>query len=397
MSGDPIVEMNSQWNLAIGTSNADIDAFFNGGTSGALGGLNGAFGGAAAKFNQLPLNGAVIEDSATETVSSAFGRVESRGSESMNSIKGAKPVIAFPEGFSIGTAYQMPMMMMPGMQMGSRGYSYVNSVTGDYYGSSNFIVEVPSATPGILTSRLALQGTISRTNGAVTSDLRGDYFENLPGSSRSYRVQIVNPGSSSELVKFSASQTVGEITTYASLDRQGGITSYYSFGGSGSFGDITVSFSKSKMFQTERLFGTIEYLSGNVRASAQFKEVTSPNANYTAMAGILSFLDKRDETLDKYLQVGAGSVTGTVNGQSFSDSFGMIRTKMPVKRLFPWSDTYVDFSSTWHNGEYSGGVPLMNSLPSDMSLDSLFISHDNYKSGIFGQMNQFSAGYLLGY
>ena len=385
LSDDPITEMNSQWNLGIGTSNAQIDAFFNSGSTGAAGGLNGALGGAAAKFNQLPLNGSEIEDSAIQDVSTKFGTVESRVNTSMNLIKSSKPLIGFPESFGIGTPYPMPM---PGMQIGNRGYSYVNMFTGDFYGTSNFIVEVPSSTPGVLTSRLELQGTISRSSGVVTSNLRGDYMKNEPGLNVVYHVEIVNPGSSSgNILKFNASQTIGAITTNASADIVGGVTNYYSFGGSGNFGDITASFSKSKMYQTERLFGSIEYLSGNTKASAQLTQITSPNANYTAVASMFSLLDKREGFLDKYLQVGAGSVTGTANGQSINESFGMIRSKMPVKRLFPWSPTYIDVSSTWHNGDTWGGPPVLNSSPIDMNLDTLFISHDYYKSDIWGQMN----------
>ena len=389
LSDDPITEMNNQWNLAIGTSNTQIDAFFNGGSSGAAGGLNGALGGAAAKFNQLPLNGSEIEDSAIQDVSTKFGTVESRVNTSINSIKSSKPVIGFPESFSIGTVYHMPMTMMPGMQMGNRGYTYVNMFTGDFYGTSNFIVEVPSSTPGVMTSRLELQGTISRSSGVVNSTLRGDYMENAPGRNVTYHVEIVNPGSSNgNILKFYASQTTGGITTYATVDMQGGVTNYYSFGGSGNFGDITTSFSKSRMYQTERLFGSIEYLSGNTKASAHVTQVTSPNANYTAVATMFSLLDKREGFLDKYLQVGAGSATGTANGQSINESFGMIRAKMPVKRFFPWSPTYIDVSSTWHNGDNWGGPPVLNSSPIDMNLDTLFISHDYYKGSVFSEMNE---------
>ncbi len=198
-------------------------------------------------------------------------------------------------------------------------------------------------------------------------------------------------------LKFSALQTIGAITTSASADMQGAVTNYYNFGGSGNFGDITASFSKSKMYQTERLFGQIEYLSGNTKASAQLTQITSPTANVTAVASMFSFLDKRDGFLDKYLRVGAGSVTGTANGQAISDTFGSIRIKMPVKRMFPWSPTYIDVSSTWHNSDTWGGPPLLNSSPMDMSLDTLFISHDNYKSSIFGQMNQFIGGIDIRY
>ena len=389
LSDDPITEMNNQWNLGIGTSNAQIEAFFNGGSTGAAGGLNGALGAAAAKFNQLPLNGSEIEDSAIAAVSSQFGEVESRVSSSINTIKGAKPLIAFSESFGIGTTYQMPMMMMPGMQMGNRGYTYVNMFTGDFYGTSNFIVEVPSSTPGVMTSRLALQGTISRSNGVLASNLRGDYTENLPGRNVAYHLEIVNPGSSSgKILKFNASQTIGAVTTNAFVDMQDGIINYYSFGGSGNFGDITTSFSKSRMYQTERLFGSIEYLSGNKKASAQVTQVTSPNANYTAMASMFSLLDKQAGVLDKYLQVGAGSVTGTANGRSFNDSFGTIRVKMPVIPAHWWSDKYIDVSSNWHNGDSWGGPPVLNSSPIDMNLDTLFISHDYYKGSVFGEMNE---------
>ena len=193
-------------------------------------------------------------------------------------------------------------------------------------------------------------------------------------------------------LKFKALQTIGAITTSASADMQGAVTNYYSFGGSGNFGDITASFSKSKMYQTERLFGQIEYLSGNTKASAQLTQVTSPNVNYTAMASMFSLLDKRDGFLDKYLQVGAGSVTGTANGQSFNETIGTIRVKMPVIPLHWWSDKYIDVSSNWHNGVTWGGPPVLNSSPMDMNLDTLFISHDNYKSSIFGHVNQFTLG-----
>ena len=193
-------------------------------------------------------------------------------------------------------------------------------------------------------------------------------------------------------MKFKALQTIGAITTSASADMQGAVTNYYSFGGSGNFGDITASFSKSKMYQTERLFGQIEYLSGNTKASAQLTQVTSPNVNYTAMASMFSLLDKRDGFLDKYLQVGAGSVTGTANGQSFNETIGTIRVKMPVIPLHWWSDKYIDVSSNWHNGVTWGGPPVLNSSPMDMNLDTLFISHDNYKSSIFGHVNQFTLG-----
>ncbi len=230
LSDDPITEMNTQLNQGIGTSNAQIDAFFSGGSTGTDGGLNSALGGAAAKFNQLPLNGAQIEDSAIQDVSSKFGLIESQVSTSMNSINSSRPVIAFPESFGIGTPFQMqmPMMMMSGMQMGSRGYSYVNVLTGDYYGTSSFIVEVPSSTPGILTSRLALQGTVSRSNGVVTSNLRGHYMENVQGRNVSYHIEIVNPGSASgKILKFNASQTIGAITTNASVDILDGVTTDY--------------------------------------------------------------------------------------------------------------------------------------------------------------------------
>ena len=114
------------------------------------------------------------------------------------------------------------------------------------------------------------------------------------------------------------------------------------------------------------------------------------------MASTFSLLDKQAEALDKYLQVGAGSVTGTVNGQSISESFGSIRLKMPVERLFPWSPKYIDVSSTWHNGEYTGGVTSLNSDSLDMSLETLFILHDYYKTSIIGN-NLFSGGYLINY
>ncbi len=70
---------------------------------------------------------------------------------------------------------------------------------------------------------------------------------------------------------------------------------------------------------------------------------------------------------------------------------------MPVKRMFPWSPTYIDVSSTWHNGDTWGGPPLLNSSPMDMSLDTLFMSHDNYKSSIFGQMNQITGQWQINY
>ena len=101
LTGDPMSELNTKFTLAIGISNADIDAFFNGGSTGATGGLNGALGNAAADFNQLPLNGSELEDSAITEVSSQFGAVETRVSSSVAAIKAAKPIIAFPEGFSI--------------------------------------------------------------------------------------------------------------------------------------------------------------------------------------------------------------------------------------------------------------------------------------------------------
>ena len=142
------------------------------------------------------------------------------------------------------------------------------------------------------------------------------------------------------------------------------------------------------MYQTERLFGQIEYLGGNTKASAQVTQVTSPNTNYTAMASMFSLLDKREAFLDRYLQVGAGSVTGMANGQSINDTFGSIRIKMPVKRLFPWSPSYIDVASNWHNGDVWGGAPFENSSPIDMNLDTLFISHDYYKGSVFGQMNE---------
>ena len=107
---------------------------------------------------------------------------------------------------------------------------------------------------------------------------------------------------------------------------------------------------------------------------------------------MFSLLDQRDGFLDKYLQVGAGSVTGTANGQSFNETIGTIRVKMPVIPLHWWSDKYIDVSSNWHNGVTWGGPPVLNSSPMDMNLDTLFISHDNYKSSIFGHVNQFTLG-----
>ena len=84
-------------------------------------------------------------------------------------------------------------------------------------------------------------------------------MKNDPGQNVSYHIEIVNPGSANgKILKFNASQTIGAITTNASVDILDGVTNYYSFGGSGNFGDITTSFSKSKMYQTERLFGQIE-------------------------------------------------------------------------------------------------------------------------------------------
>ena len=103
---------------------------------------------------------------------------------------------------------------------------------------------------------------------------------------------------------------------------------------------------------------------------------------------MFSLLDKRDGFLDKYLQVGAGSVTGTANGRSFNDSFGTIRVKMPVIPAHWWSDKYIDVSSNWHNGDSWGGPPVLNSSPIDMNLDTLFISHDYYKGSVFGEMNE---------
>ena len=396
LSDDPITEMNSQWNLGIGTSNAQIDAFFNSGSTGAAGGLNGALGGAAAKFNQLPLNGSEIEDSAIQDVSTKFGTVESRVNTSMNLIKSSKPLIGFPESFGIGTPYPMPM---PGMQIGNRGYSYVNMFTGDFYGTSNFIVEVPSSTPGVLTSRLELQGTISRSSGVVTSNLRGDYMKNEPGLNVVYHVEIVNPGSSSgNILKFNASQTIGEITTNASADIVDGVTNYYSFGGSGNFGDITASFSKSKMYQTERLFGQIEYLSGNTKASAQLTQITSPNANYTAAKGLLSYMEGQPGA-EKYLRVGVGNVTGTVSGQSINESFGGIALGMPVKRPWwlPFAPGYIVVQQGWHNSDNWGAPPALMSSPPAMNQGTLFLGHESMKSSIWNNVDQFTGQFIWSY
>ena len=392
LSDDPITELNTKFTLAIGTSNAQIEDFFNGGSTGAAGGLNGALGGAAAKFNQQPLNGSEIDDSAITDVSTQIGTVESRVSSAINAIKGAKPVIAFPETFNIGVQFNYPMMMMPGMQMGSRGYSYVNILTGDFYGSSNYLVEVPSTTPGVMSSRLSMQGTISRSNGVQTWDIKSDWTEQLPGGSRAYHVEFANPSwSTGNVLKFSGSQTIGTTTTSAYAEMQNGVVIYSSYGGSTNLGDITASFSKNHMYQTDRLFGQIEYLSGNTKASAQVTQITSPSKNITAVASMISLLNNQAD-LERYLQVGAGNVTGTANGQPINDSFGIIRFKMPVKRLFPWSPKYIDASSSWHNGDIFGGPPVLNSSPQNMDLDTLFISHENYKSSIFGQVNQVVIG-----
>jgi len=296
LSDDPISELNTKFTLAIGTSNAQIDAFFNSGSTDAAGGLNGALGGAAAKFNQLPMNGSEIEDAALTAVSTQFGAAESRVRSATNTIKGAKPVIAFPESFNLGVLYNMPMMMMPGMQMGSHGYSYVNMFNGDFYGVSNWVVEVPSSTPGVMASRLSMQGTISRSNQVETWNINSDWTQQVPGGNVAYHIEYANSGSSSsEILKFSGSQTSGQITTYASADIVGGVTNYYNFGGSANLGDITASFSKSHMYQTDRLFGSIEYLSGNTKASAQLTQITSPNANVTAIASVFSLLNNQDE------------------------------------------------------------------------------------------------------
>ncbi len=399
LSDDPITEMITQLNQGIGTSNAQIDDFFNGGSTAAAGGLNGALAGAAAKFNQLPLNGAQIEDSAIQDVSTKFGTAESGVSSSMNSINSSRPVIAFPESFGIGTPYAMPMMMMPGMQMGNRGYTYVNMFTGDYYGTSNFIVEVPSSTPGVMTSRLELQGTVSRSNGVVTSNLRGDYMKNEPGQNVSYHIEIVNPGSSSDqILKFNASQTIGAITTNVVVDMQDGVTNYYNFGGSGNFGDITASFSKSKMYQTERLFGQIEYLSGNTKASAQLTQVTSPNANYTAAKGLLSYMEGQPGA-EKYLRVGVGNVTGTVSGQSINESFGGIALGMPVKRPWwlPLAPGYIVVQQGWHNSDNWGAPPALMSSPPAMNQGTLFLGHESMKSSIWNNVDQFTGQFIWSY
>jgi hypothetical protein len=344
LTGDPMGELNTKFALAIGISNGDIDAFFNGGSTGAVGGVNGALGGAAAGFNQLPLGGSEIEDPAIIEVSSQFGTVETRVGSSFDQIKGAKPVIAFPETFSIGTQYNFPMMMMPGMQMGSRGYTFVNAFTGDFYGTSNWVFEVP-ASPGVMASRLSMQGTISQTNGTKQFELTADYTKQLPAGNQAFRVYYANPGSG-EILNFSASQTSGPITTFASREMNG---YYTSFGGSADFGDIKASFSKTRMLQTDKLFGSIEYVSGNTRASAEFMQHTSPTANVTVAKAMMSYMNMQTG-LEKYLQVGVGRVAGTVSGQTINESFGVARMKLPIKRPFIWSPKYIDVSSTWHNG-----------------------------------------------
>ena len=394
LTGDPMSELNTKFTLAIGISNADIDAFFNGGSTGATGGLNGALGNAAADFNQLPLNGSELEDSAITEVSSQFGAVETRVSSSVAAIKAAKPIIAFPEGFSIGTQYNFPMMMMPGYHMGSRGYTFVDPFNGNFYGTSNWVFEVP-ASPGVMASRLSMQGMISQSNGVQSFNIVSDYTKQLPGGNVGYHVEYASPGSGSgNILKFGASQTIGSVTTYASANIADGVTNYSSFGGSGNFGDITASFSKTHMYQTDRLFGQIEYSSGNTKASAEFMQHTSPSANVTVSKAMMSYLNPQ-AGLEKYFQVGAGSVNGTVSGQMINESFGVARVKMPIKRPFYWSPKYIDVSSTWHNGVFSGPPPLFSSDPPSMGLDTLFISHENYKSDIWGQVNQFQSGLQL--
>ncbi|GEM_PF-1639438 len=394
LAGDPMSELNTKFTLAIGMSNADIDAFFNGGSSSATGGLNGALGGAAAKFNQLPLNGSEIEDSAITEVSSQFGTVETRVGSSIDAIKAAKPIIAFPDSLNIGVPYDFPMMMMPGMQIGSRGYTFVNAFTGDFYGTSNWIVEIPAST-GVMASRLSMQGTISQTDGVQSFNIVSDFTKQLPGGNVGYYIEFANPGSG-EILKFGASQTFGQITTFANAEIVGGVTNYSSFGGSGNFGDMTASFSKTHMYQTDRLFGAIEYQAGNTKASAEFMQHTGPNANVTVSKAMMSSINLLADR-EKYLQVGAGSVTGTVSGQAINETFGTARMNMPIKRIFGHGPQWLDASSTWHNGIYSGSPPVLSSEPLDIGLKTLFISHDNYKSDIWGQVNQFRSGLKFTY
>ena len=194
-------------------------------------------------------------------------------------------------------------------------------------------------------------------------------------------------------LKFKALQTIGAITTSASADMQGAVTNYYSFGGSGNFGDITASFSKSKMYQTERLFGQIEYLSGNTKASAQLTQITSPNANVTAAKGLFSYLEGQPG-VEKYLQVGVGNVTGTVSGQSINESFGGRALGMPVKRPWwlPLAPSYIVVQQGWHNNDNWGAPPALMSSPPAMNQGTLFLRHENMKSDIWGHVDQYWGG-----
>ena len=385
---DPMAEMNEKLFQAILMSNEKIDSFFGGASGPITGELNGALGEASAKFNTTPLNGSEIEDETVEQISTAFGTVESRVSSAMEGIAEGKPVIGFPKSFEIGTPYVMfPMMPMPGMQFGNHGYFYVNPVNGDFSASSNWVYEVPSSVPGVMQTRLVLAGTMSRTAGNDVFDLHATLNTSTEDGSKSCTIDFDRTGTGSaatETLYFHGSSTAGPITTNAMGHMQNGVFDTWSFGGSANLGDVQAQFSKSHMYQTDRLFGSIEYVTGTTRASALVRQTNS----VSIAEAVFSF----QPTTDRFLQLAAGTISGnTDTGTAISDSYGRVGFALPIKRLFPWSPTHVVVSSGWHNGQVWGQGATTTSSPPTMPEGTLFISHDALKSDIDGHIrNQLS-------
>jgi hypothetical protein len=391
---DPMAEMNEKLFQAVLMSNDKIDSFFGGASGPITGELNGALGEASAKFNTTPLNGSEIEDETVEQISTAFGTVESRVSSAMTGIADGKPVIGFPKSFEIGTPYVMfPMIPMPGMQFGNHGYFYVNPVNGDFSASSNWVYEVPSSVPGVMQTRLVLAGTMSRTAGNDVFDLHATLNTSTEDGSKSCTIDFDRTGTGSaatETLYFHGSSTAGPITTNAMGHMQNGVFDTWSFGGSANLGDVQAQFSKSHMYQTDRLFGSIDYLAGNTRASARFRQVNSTMSS----EAVFSY----QSAADKYLQVGAGQVHGVdQSGQDVHDQYGRILLSLPVKRLGPWLPSHVIVSKSWHNSTTSGGDPALTFTPPELGEGTLFIMHEGLKNEIFSHDDMFWIQYGWSY
>ena len=234
---------------------------------------------------------------------------------------------------------------------------------------------------------------MSRTNGIDTFDLVQNLRTTIGDETKTFTVDYDRTGtgtSGTDTLYFYATHSSGPITSTAMGHLHNGQWDTWNFGSTANLGDLQVSFSKSFMYQTTRLFGSIEFLSGNTRASARIRQVN----DVTAAMGEFSY----ESAIDKYLQIGIGKVSGTTtDGRRVDDSYGKVAFSLPVQRFFPWSPTHVVVSSAWHNSDTSGGDQMLTSTPPTITQGTLFIMHDALRSDIWGHIDQFWFQFALPY